>query len=111
MAKAKNFGVALHLRRNIAVLWSGRGRWRLFLGTSFVIGVFFRLGGRIVFFGGLKGNFLLGLIWSFGQLAEPELLTGKVDRNKKAREKDRKSTRLNSSHMSISYAVFCLKKK
>src|SRR5690625_6181835 len=28
-----------------------------------------------------------------------------------AREKDRKSTRLNSSHVAISYAVFCLKKK
>src|SRR6516225_7936801 len=28
-----------------------------------------------------------------------------------AKEPDRKSTRLNSSHMSISYAVFCLKKK
>src|SRR5699024_12697591 len=27
------------------------------------------------------------------------------------RTKDRKSTRLNSSHVSISYAVFCLKKK
>src|SRR5690242_21930912 len=27
------------------------------------------------------------------------------------RGQDRKSTRLNSSHMSISYAVFCLKKK
>src|SRR5437868_9806686 len=27
------------------------------------------------------------------------------------RETDRKSTRLNSSHVSISYAVFCLKKK
>src|SRR5699024_12352230 len=27
------------------------------------------------------------------------------------REEDRKSTRLNSSHVSISYAVFCLKKK
>src|SRR5690242_21107780 len=27
------------------------------------------------------------------------------------RQRDRKSTRLNSSHMSISYAVFCLKKK
>src|SRR5690348_17458798 len=27
------------------------------------------------------------------------------------REKDRKSTRLNSSHPSSSYAVFCLKKK
>src|SRR5438477_9337834 len=26
-------------------------------------------------------------------------------------DEDRKSTRLNSSHMSISYAVFCLKKK
>src|SRR5690348_17656484 len=26
-------------------------------------------------------------------------------------QKDRKSTRLNSSHPSISYAVFCLKKK
>src|SRR5699024_12227644 len=26
-------------------------------------------------------------------------------------ETDRKSTRLNSSHVSISYAVFCLKKK
>src|SRR5690242_21535177 len=28
-----------------------------------------------------------------------------------AEQTDRKSTRLNSSHMSISYAVFCLKKK
>src|SRR5438477_9669801 len=33
-------------------------------------------------------------------------------RRQQLREKaDRKSTRLNSSHMSISYAVFCLKKK
>src|SRR5258705_8068339 len=28
-----------------------------------------------------------------------------------ARQADRKSTRLNSSHLGISYAVFCLKKK
>src|SRR5690349_23641390 len=28
-----------------------------------------------------------------------------------ARQRDRKSTRLNSSHVEISYAVFCLKKK
>src|SRR5690242_20919207 len=33
-----------------------------------------------------------------------------ADRDEEA-ERDRKSTRLNSSHMSISYAVFCLKKK
>src|SRR5256884_5233752 len=30
---------------------------------------------------------------------------------KRCRNKDRKSTRLNSSHGYISYAVFCLKKK
>src|SRR5438876_1881057 len=29
----------------------------------------------------------------------------------RAEQRDRKSTRLNSSHPSISYAVFCLKKK
>src|SRR5258705_9344290 len=28
-----------------------------------------------------------------------------------AKRRDRKSTRLNSSHLGISYAVFCLKKK
>src|SRR2546429_4964294 len=32
-------------------------------------------------------------------------------RFERARRKDRKSTRLNSSHGYISYAVFCLKKK
>src|SRR3712207_7602647 len=31
--------------------------------------------------------------------------------NSKSGVKDRKSTRLNSSHANISYAVFCLKKK
>src|SRR5436853_6670871 len=36
---------------------------------------------------------------------QQELLAGAVDRE------DRKSTRLNSSHLGISYAVFCLKKK
>src|SRR5438067_8341396 len=32
-------------------------------------------------------------------------------RRRRVRRKDRKSTRLNSSHVSRSYAVFCLKKK
>src|SRR5262245_63496531 len=32
-------------------------------------------------------------------------------RRKLSRPSDRKSTRLNSSHLGISYAVFCLKKK
>src|SRR5947209_16966078 len=32
-------------------------------------------------------------------------------RRRRRRARDRKSTRLNSSHANISYAVFCLKKK
>src|SRR5947209_8202966 len=34
-----------------------------------------------------------------------------MEQNLHLREQDRKSTRLNSSHANISYAVFCLKKK
>src|SRR5690625_6643127 len=34
-----------------------------------------------------------------------------LKRHEKSIDKDRKSTRLNSSHVAISYAVFCLKKK
>src|SRR3712207_8044560 len=34
-----------------------------------------------------------------------------LHRAKRALREDRKSTRLNSSHANISYAVFCLKKK
>src|SRR3712207_8251696 len=44
---------------------------------------------------GLAGYLLFSLFWA---LTLPFLL-------------DRKSTRLNSSHANISYAVFCLKKK
>src|SRR5438067_2916447 len=44
-----------------------------------------------------------------------ELDHAREDRARRLREldlrRDRKSTRLNSSHVSISYAVFCLKKK
>src|SRR5699024_12878179 len=39
------------------------------------------------------------------------LVEGTDDANKSLEDIDRKSTRLNSSHVSISYAVFCLKKK
>src|SRR5688572_32204238 len=34
-----------------------------------------------------------------------------VERGAPGEDRDRKSTRLNSSHSQISYAVFCLKKK
>src|SRR2546422_4799438 len=39
------------------------------------------------------------------------LLPGPRPRRRQALRRDRKSTRLNSSHGYISYAVFCLKKK
>src|SRR5437773_7711844 len=48
-------------------------------------------------------------------LIEPVLADGPGQGGDHARgrgeEQDRKSTRLNSSHITISYAVFCLKKK
>src|SRR5438874_10546628 len=37
--------------------------------------------------------------------------TGKRHKDLNSKSSDRKSTRLNSSHVEISYAVFCLKKK
>src|SRR5205814_4769228 len=43
--------------------------------------------------------------WVIDAAANPSVLAG-VDN-----QRDRKSTRLNSSHLGISYAVFCLKKK
>src|SRR5690606_41350684 len=52
------------------------------------------------------------------RLRAPGRGTGAPDRapdpgaaDQQPREPDRKSTRLNSSHVKISYAVFCLKKK
>src|SRR5215469_17476145 len=37
--------------------------------------------------------------------------SGRAGRSASGQSPDRKSTRLNSSHVEISYAVFCLKKK
>src|SRR5207249_9836824 len=41
----------------------------------------------------------------------PEVIDPQTGKEVQPGETDRKSTRLNSSHVSISYAVFCLKKK
>src|SRR5689334_23759930 len=46
-----------------------------------------------------------------GIALHPRAYVGIVAAALEHRERDRKSTRLNSSHSSISYAVFCLKKK
>src|SRR4051794_41679636 len=62
-----------------------------------------------------SGGFLLDAAFSPQRLSELAKMDGAIilagDASRIARAKDRKSTRLNSSHPSISYAVFCLKKK
>src|SRR5690625_5490905 len=47
----------------------------------------------------------------FDYNAEVEIINPVADTVANATFRDRKSTRLNSSHVAISYAVFCLKKK
>src|SRR3712207_8873084 len=55
---------------------------------------------------GLAGQHVEALgEWKRQRLDDREVLDSEL------RQQDRKSTRLNSSHANISYAVFCLKKK
>src|SRR5256885_9359243 len=63
-------------------------------------------------------NGLGNLCAAGGQCGLPGLGAGEFrdgvhgrDKNHMTSNRDRKSTRLNSSHLVISYAVFCLKKK
>src|SRR3712207_7877957 len=50
-------------------------------------------------------------LWRYYSPANAPRPDGLLELHVKARDGDRKSTRLNSSHANISYAVFCLKKK
>src|SRR5438105_6431126 len=73
--------------------------------------------GRVIIpvLGGAAGVALLSFLWNDQVLprSNHRLRTLQVDiqRKKPSFTLDRKSTRLNSSHEWISYAVFCLKKK
>src|SRR4051812_49968302 len=64
-------------------------------------------------FSGISGDMTLGALLDVGLDAEwLRALPASLGLDGiSVRIADRKSTRLNSSHMSISYAVFCLKKK
>src|SRR5690349_1484807 len=57
---------------------------------------------------GAHGN-AIGFLMEYSGLAYPEAIRALAETV--GMEVDRKSTRLNSSHVEISYAVFCLKKK
>src|SRR5690606_41443242 len=53
------------------------------------------------------------LVWGAGRSnsLSPVASVARQDGTRRMARSDRKSTRLNSSHVKISYAVFCLKKK
>src|SRR5438445_10149935 len=81
----------------------GDSRWRLlpFLGPAFIACVAYMDPGNFAtnIAGGSKFGFTL--VWV---IVASNLMAMLI-------QTDRKSTRLNSSHANISYAVFCLKKK
>src|SRR3989454_5572871 len=54
---------------------------------------------------------MCGLVVWASTVALPRAEAARRARDDAAFARDRKSTRLNSSHLVISYAVFCLKKK
>src|SRR3712207_6922627 len=60
--------------------------------------------------GGIRGGHAPSLPRSRNAIGA-RLARGRPGVASAARHRDRKSTRLNSSHANISYAVFCLKKK
>src|SRR5262245_65174405 len=69
-----------------------------------------RLGARTIGWGGLHGARRRWIDRRRGCGLRPDRELGDQQPGR-ANQADRKSTRLNSSHLGISYAVFCLKKK
>src|SRR3712207_9361613 len=67
-------------------------------------------GGRAVSSAALPGDGAGGGLPDCALERRPPTVSGGISLRGRARL-DRKSTRLNSSHANISYAVFCLKKK
>src|SRR5690242_20748210 len=68
------------------------------------------LSGHVKMMGAVQ-PFISGAISKTVNMPEEVSVDDVMDLYVDAWKLDRKSTRLNSSHMSISYAVFCLKKK
>src|SRR3712207_7062882 len=66
----------------------------------------------MTFLGGIAGKIVLPFVKGYEYIIPCIIFCGiAVFMLKEGWEQDRKSTRLNSSHANISYAVFCLKKK
>src|SRR5699024_12868315 len=73
--------------------------------------IFAQSGGLRTGFPGMENLFLCLRVVHAGDVVPHEINAGRNDEPVVLDGLDRKSTRLNSSHVSISYAVFCLKKK
>src|SRR5439155_27241303 len=81
--------------------------YSLSLHDALPISVYVRLGGKpMPFLTALRLNMPGALVWA---IFTPAAIW--LGRRYPPFEGDRKSTRLNSSHVAISYAVFCLKKQ
>src|SRR5699024_11712975 len=92
-------------------------------GCSYLNALILEYHHRIHFRGDVLVRIEIHFLWEFN-VARSEMIVGawrerishavieiSGKRRDEACKRDRKSTRLNSSHVSISYAVFCLKKK
>src|SRR3989454_12546168 len=91
------------------VMFAQYGGFREFFASSY---------GWKIFFGGMLGSLMWFNVWFVIWPAQQVVIASATQVTKggqaipdAAARGDRKSTRLNSSHLVISYAVFCLKKK
>src|SRR5256885_10495153 len=74
-------------------------------------GKFFLGVGLAIILGGMANSAKAQSEIKIGEINSYSLLPAFTEPYRKGWQLDRKSTRLNSSHLVISYAVFCLKKK
>src|SRR5258705_8255336 len=77
--------------------------------TLFPYTTLFRSRGDVTAFTNCKGDEDIDAKRSRPSIGKP--VFGSCEERTRDPKTDRKSTRLNSSHLGISYAVFCLKKK
>src|SRR5690242_20874792 len=121
-----NAGTEHELRRPFVVFINSKSmeHFQWIVALTRIMSAVFRKGGDVTFLveemkavfdpkGGYfkaGGVYMPSLVAELGMIVEDHLKSIGMMHDPEMSDQDRKSTRLNSSHMSISYAVFCLKK-